>query len=339
MSVQAIDWALRLVKNVTPTQKLILICLANHAGPEGTCWPSQTVVSDYSGLSREAVNRNMKELESLGLIAAERKKDPDGRETAKTYRLKMADSLGVTPDHTGGEEMRGRCDPGSHLTISKTCEEQTHRSPESAGCDPGSHRSDGRSQTGVTQDHTDCDPGSHKSFRKESSKEETKKENEQTYPPPPKTENRPSSQSVVFLKDEKDPSEELLTRLRNAGFSPKDANMILRKYPFDRISVVLEYATNKKPASFRGFVVKALSEKWSLSEDTPAQVGMDQYRTDLNTWKSFPYDLRRKYLNQGGFGSNSDYPEPGWLRKVLEKIESEKRFGASVNGTIKENSR
>ena len=92
MSVQAIDWALRLVKNVTPTQKLILICLANHAGPEGTCWPSQTIVSDYSGLSREAVNRNMKELESLGLIAAERKKDPDGRETAKTYRLKTADA-------------------------------------------------------------------------------------------------------------------------------------------------------------------------------------------------------------------------------------------------------
>jgi biotin operon repressor len=339
MSVQAIDWALRLVKNVTPTQKLILICLANHAGPDGDCWPSQTVVSDYSGLSRDAVNKNMKELESLGLIASERRKDSDGRETTKKYRLKMAESLGVVQDYTGGAEMRGRCSPELHPIKSTTNEEENDKSPDIAGCSPELHRGIGERHTGVVQNYTDCSPGLHKSFRKESSKEETKTENEQTYPPPPKTENRPFSQSVVFLKEEKDPSEELSTRLRNVGFSPKDANMILRKYPFDRISVVLEYATNKKPASFRGFVVKALSEEWSLSEDTPAQVGMDQYRTDLNTWKSFPYDLRRKYLNQGGFGSNSDYPEPGWLREVLEKIESEKRFGASVKETIKENSR
>ena len=100
MSVQAIDWALRLVKNVTPTQKLILICLANHAGPDGTCWPSQTVVSEYSGLSRDAVNRNIKELESLGLIGTERRKDADGRETTKIYRLKMAESLAVLQDDT-----------------------------------------------------------------------------------------------------------------------------------------------------------------------------------------------------------------------------------------------
>ena len=89
---------MRLVKNVTPTQKLILICLANHAGPDGTCWPSQTVVSDYSGLSRNAVNRNIKEVESLGLIGTERRKNPDGRETTKIYRLKMAETLAVLPD-------------------------------------------------------------------------------------------------------------------------------------------------------------------------------------------------------------------------------------------------
>jgi len=77
MSVQAIDWALRLVENITPTQKLILICLANHADPDGVCWPSQTVVSRYSGLSRDAVNRNIRDLEAIGLIASERRKDSD----------------------------------------------------------------------------------------------------------------------------------------------------------------------------------------------------------------------------------------------------------------------
>ena len=183
MSVQAIDWALRLVKNVTPTQKLILICLANHAGPDGTCWPSQTVVSDYSGLSREAVNRNIKELESLGLIETERKKDPDGRETTKRYRLRMADSLGVIPNHTGGSEMRGRCDPESHLTNSTIREDGKDQSPELTGCDPRSHRCAGESQGSVILDHSDCDPRSHKSLRKEPSKEETETKDLKTFAP------------------------------------------------------------------------------------------------------------------------------------------------------------
>jgi hypothetical protein len=195
MSVQAIDWALRLVKNVTPTQKLILICLANHAGPDGTCWPSQTIVSDYSRLSREAVNRNMKELESLGLIAAERKKDQDGRETTKTYRLKMAESLGVILDHTGGAEVGGRCDRGSHPIKSTTNEEHKDRSPKFTSCDSRSHRGDAGSQTSVTQDHSDSDPGSHKSLKEEPSKEETKDLKTPPTPKSPTSQDRVSSQT------------------------------------------------------------------------------------------------------------------------------------------------
>lgn len=59
MSLEAVDWAIRKVQGISPTQKLILICLANHAGPDGTCWPSETIVSDYSRLSRDVVNKNM----------------------------------------------------------------------------------------------------------------------------------------------------------------------------------------------------------------------------------------------------------------------------------------
>ncbi|AFS52754.1 hypothetical protein [Leptospirillum ferriphilum] len=133
-------------------------------------------------------------------------------------------------------------------------------------------------------------------------------------------ENELTCQSVVFLENEKEPTEELSTRLRNAGFSPKDATTIIRKYPSDRISMVLEYAKNKNLSSLRGFVFKALREEWSLSGIS--QFEMDPYQKDLHLWKSLPYEKRRKFLNEGGFGSNSDYPEPGWLRKVLEKIGS-----------------
>ena len=138
-----------------------------------------------------------------------------------------------------------------------------------------------------------------------------------------KKQNELTCQSVVFSENEKKPSEELSTHLQNAGFSPKDATTLISKYPSDRISRVLEYAKKKKPASLRGFVLKALREEWVLSEISPVE--MDPYQKDLRLWKSLSYELQRRYLNRGGFGSNSDYPEPGWLRKVLEKIESDEK--------------
>lgn len=89
MSLEAVDWALRLVKNVTPTQKLILICLADQAGPNGTCWSSQSTVSEYSGLSRETINRNLSDLEKRGLIRFIHRRDEGGGEIAKTYVLDL----------------------------------------------------------------------------------------------------------------------------------------------------------------------------------------------------------------------------------------------------------
>ena len=90
MSVQAIDWALRLVKNVTPTQKLILICLANHAGPDGTCWPSQAVISEYTELSQKTIYRNLAELEKEGFVRSVHRQDKAGRDLSKTYLLNLA---------------------------------------------------------------------------------------------------------------------------------------------------------------------------------------------------------------------------------------------------------
>jgi len=75
--------------------------------------------------------------------------------------------------------------------------------------------------------------------------------------------------------------------------------------------------------------IKVLEGKYDNPKD-PVPSGsksIDPYRRDLNIWNSLPYERKRTYLNQGGFGLNSDYPEPGWLRKVLEKIESK----SSVN--------
>jgi len=85
MSLEAIIWAIERVGNITPTQKLILICLANHAGPDGTCFPSHNLISDYSGLRRETICRNLAILENKGLITSDRKKNEAGREISKKY--------------------------------------------------------------------------------------------------------------------------------------------------------------------------------------------------------------------------------------------------------------
>ncbi|MHB1285524.1 MAG: helix-turn-helix domain-containing protein [Leptospirales bacterium] len=161
MSLQAMDWALRTVQGITPTQKLILICLANHAGPEGTCWPSQNIISDYSGLSRETISRNLSDLEKRGFINSVQRRDESGRDLSKIYILNITkeeglrtepssgeteNHRGVTQDHTGGGKLRGGCDVGSHPVKSRFSEHrgvtENHR-----GCDAGS-------QGGVTQDHT-----------------------------------------------------------------------------------------------------------------------------------------------------------------------------------------
>ena len=100
MSLQAMDWALRMVRGLSPTQKLILICLGNHAGPDGKCWPSQGVISEYTELSRETIYRNLCELEKKGLIRSVKRRDSAGRDLSKTYLLNLA-RTGETQDLTG----------------------------------------------------------------------------------------------------------------------------------------------------------------------------------------------------------------------------------------------
>ena len=160
MSLQAMDWALRMVRGLSPTQKLILICLGNHAGPDGSCWPSQGVISEYTELSRETINRNLLELEKKGLIRSVKRRDAAGRDLSKTYLLNLA-MAGVTQDHTGmanrqggvtenhTQENQGVFQP-SPLSGAKSLgvtQDHTGVTESLRGCD-------GESHPGVTQDHT-----------------------------------------------------------------------------------------------------------------------------------------------------------------------------------------
>lgn len=87
MSVDATRWAW--MQAVTPTQKLLLLSLADRAGEGHECWPSIKRLEVDTGLYRETIYQAIQDLEAKGLLEATRKKGQGNR-----YRL-----LGVPERH------------------------------------------------------------------------------------------------------------------------------------------------------------------------------------------------------------------------------------------------
>jgi Helix-turn-helix domain len=92
MSVEAISWALNLApvpadRGGQPSSacKLVLVGLANHAGPDGTgAFPSAATLVRYTGLSERTVRTCLDRLEAAGIISP---CDPD----IVAARIKRAD--------------------------------------------------------------------------------------------------------------------------------------------------------------------------------------------------------------------------------------------------------
>ena len=73
MSIEALNWAFDLPLK-KPTQKAVLIALANYADKQGgSCFPSIATIMRCTGLSERAVSPAIKWLEDNGLIVADRK--------------------------------------------------------------------------------------------------------------------------------------------------------------------------------------------------------------------------------------------------------------------------
>lgn len=70
MSAAASRWAWA-VRGVTPTQKLVLVCLADHAGKDGgNCFPSIGRIVDECCLSERTVRYALRQLEDAGHIVS-----------------------------------------------------------------------------------------------------------------------------------------------------------------------------------------------------------------------------------------------------------------------------
>lgn len=68
MSIERMAWALNLEDDqLTPTDKLILIGIANHDG-DGGAWPSMGTLARYAGCTRRTARKSVRQLEERGHI-------------------------------------------------------------------------------------------------------------------------------------------------------------------------------------------------------------------------------------------------------------------------------
>lgn len=72
MSVQAISAALTLQK-VTPSEKLLLIVLANYADERMKCWPSQATLAKGTCMTDRGIRKLFVSLEAKGLVKRDKR--------------------------------------------------------------------------------------------------------------------------------------------------------------------------------------------------------------------------------------------------------------------------
>jgi hypothetical protein len=56
-------------KTLGPTERLVMLALADHADDQGRCYPSNARLCDRTGLSERAVRQNIRALESSGYLS------------------------------------------------------------------------------------------------------------------------------------------------------------------------------------------------------------------------------------------------------------------------------
>lgn len=77
MSVQAITLALS-ASGVGPSEKLLLLVLANYADEEMKCWPSMRRLAADTAMSERTIQRSFKTLEACGIVERKQRNRADG---------------------------------------------------------------------------------------------------------------------------------------------------------------------------------------------------------------------------------------------------------------------
>lgn len=86
MSCRAQSWAWKQTCP-NPTQKLVLLALAEHADTAGYAFPGTTTLADRCGIHPRSVKRHLRELAHAELVDVQERHDARGRQTSNGYQL------------------------------------------------------------------------------------------------------------------------------------------------------------------------------------------------------------------------------------------------------------
>lgn len=95
MSVQAIALSLK-AQGLKPSEKLLLLALANYADDKMKCWPSHKTLASDTGLSQRTILTTFKRLEDAGLLVRTARDRPDGSRASDIITLKLGGEI-VSP--------------------------------------------------------------------------------------------------------------------------------------------------------------------------------------------------------------------------------------------------
>ncbi len=119
MSAQAVAWALR-QKTGSPSAKSVLLALANYAGPDGACYPSQQRLAEDTEQSVDSVQRRLVELERLGFVFRQHRQGKRGWRRSDEFVVLMDDHARACAAAMGwaphlGESARETLIDGRHV--------------------------------------------------------------------------------------------------------------------------------------------------------------------------------------------------------------------------------
>lgn len=95
--------AIKGLQSPGPSALLILFILADYAGADGTCKPSQATIAERTGLSIRGVRDNLHKLQEEGFIRMERRTRKDGTRTSDRIVL-LYYTPEEKPEFAGGDD-------------------------------------------------------------------------------------------------------------------------------------------------------------------------------------------------------------------------------------------
>lgn len=105
------------LEGLTPTQKLVLLSLADNANDQGECYPSMAQIGRRTALSERAVRDAIRSLERLQIVSSAARSG-----TSTVYFLRITDALECQPTPAAGaapanHAPRQQVPPNHHLTV------------------------------------------------------------------------------------------------------------------------------------------------------------------------------------------------------------------------------